>query len=121
MEPDPDLRELFAMQLARDPTLSVRATAEMFDEGLDLAREIRPDVIVFHQPPTGSISAMEAARRLREVLLDCRLVLVSQLEAQLEEARADPNIDAFVMLSDANAIPAGVRRALNRAARESPA
>ena len=114
VEPDADLRALFARQLDREPELSVRGTAETLDEGLELARQLCPDIIVFHQPETDSISALEAARLLREAVPTCQLVLVSQQEAQLEQAQEAGDLDACVMLSGATSVVRGVRRILDR-------
>lgn len=119
VEPDPDLRMLFAMQIGREASLSVAGEAAFVFEAVELASLLRPALVVMRLSANDEVTAADAARLLKEVAPACRIVLVSSNQTELDEAGSA--VDELVMLSDARSVVPAAKRALARAETESSA
>jgi two-component system, NarL family, response regulator NreC len=83
----PLLREGFAAALETDPALKVVGQAEDGEEGLRLARETQPDVVILdlRMPEMGGMTVLE---RLRTDVPDAKVLIVTATE------KAQPLLDA---------------------------
>src|SRR3954454_18515751 len=72
----PLIREGFAAALKTDPALEVVGQADGGDEGLRLAQELQPDVVILdlHMPEMGGMTALE---RLRSEVPDAKVLIVT--------------------------------------------
>ncbi len=87
VEDFPLMREAFAAALAHDPGIEVVGTTADGREGLELARELRPDVALLdlHMPELGGVMLLE---RLRTELPDARAIVITATE------KAEPLLDS---------------------------
>src|SRR3954462_4406727 len=83
----PLIREGFAAALEADPGLTIVGQAENGDEGLRLARELQPDVVILdlRMPAMGGMTVLE---RLRRETPDTKVLVVTATE------KAQPLLDA---------------------------
>jgi DNA-binding NarL/FixJ family response regulator len=83
----PLLREGFAAALETDPALKVIGQADGGEEGLRLARELQPDVVILdlRMPEMGGMTVLE---RLRTEAPDAKVLVVTATE------KAQPLLDA---------------------------
>jgi len=70
------VREMLSWRLAQEPDLEVLGTAEDAAQGLELAQQLRPDLITLDIDMPG-LSPFELARRVREELPDTRIFFLS--------------------------------------------
>lgn len=70
------VREMLSWRLAQEPDLEVLGTAEDAARGLDLARQLRPDLITL-DIDMPDLSPFELARRVGEELPDTRIFFLS--------------------------------------------
>jgi DNA-binding NarL/FixJ family response regulator len=87
VEDFPLMRDAFAAALARDPGIEVVGTAADGREGLELAHELTPDVMLvdLHMPELGGMMLLE---RLRTELPSVRALVVTATE------KVDPLLDS---------------------------
>jgi len=83
----PLIRSGFAAALETDPGIQIVGQADDGDEGLRLAQELRPDVVVLdlHMPGTGGMTVLE---RLRTQVPDSKVLVVTASE------KVQPLLDA---------------------------
>jgi two-component system NarL family response regulator len=83
----PLIREGFAAALETDPALTVVGQADDGEQGLRLARELQPDVVILdlHMPMMGGMSVLE---RLRPEAPEAKVLVVTATE------KAQPLLDA---------------------------
>jgi DNA-binding NarL/FixJ family response regulator len=91
------LAELFA----ENPTLSIAATAADGREALELARRLRPDVLVLDISMPG-LDGLEVARIIRKERLPVRVVILTMHKDAVNVRLAlDAGVDGYMLKDDA--------------------
>lgn len=91
------VRQSIAGRLAAEPDIEVVAKAASSGEmALELARRVRPDVVVMDIDMAG-IGGVEATRRIREELPQVRIVGLSMhVEPKIKQTMRDAGADAYL-------------------------
>lgn len=102
IEDDPDVQFLIESVFSMDSRFCAADVAESAEVALEWsAQTTKPGVIVLDQGLSGSLSGLDAARRLKEVAPFTKIILFTahaELQARAEE---EPAVDAFLLKTDA--------------------
>lgn len=106
----PDFRRIIRLTLERDRRFEVVGEADSGDEALELAAEHRPDVIILDLDMP--VSGQEVLPRLRELIPDLRVVVLTGLDPADFGGSAGLGVDAVVKKGSPSTV---VMRAVTRA------
>src|SRR5689334_16429130 len=71
------IRGALAALIALEPDMRVAGQVASGEEGVSLAREVRPDVAVLDIHLPGRFDGLETARQLREWVPECQLLMLT--------------------------------------------
>lgn len=106
----PDFRRIIRLTLERDRRFEVVGEADSGDEAVELAAEHQPDVIVLDLDMP--VSGQEVLPRLRELIPDLRVVVLTGLDPADFGGSAGLGVDAVVKKGSPSTV---VMRAVTRA------
>lgn len=106
----PDFRRIIRLTLERDRRFEVVGEADSGDEALELVAEHRPDVIILDLDMP--VSGQEVLPRLRELIPDLRVVVLTGLDPADFGGSAGLGVDAVVKKGSPSTV---VMRAVTRA------
>jgi DNA-binding NarL/FixJ family response regulator len=99
VEDDPDVRLLIETIFSMDSRFAVRSSAESAEEAVEAVRTEKPDIVVLDHG-LGKLTGLEAARQLKELAPQTKIILFTA-HAELEARTHDePAIDAFLLKTD---------------------
>lgn len=100
VDDDPNLRRGIRMRLAIEPDFAVIGETGDGWEALRLAGELQPDVVVM-EILLPSLDGLSAARRLREVCPQCRVIILTLHDEPIHRQHASQaGVSAFIRKHD---------------------
>jgi two-component system nitrate/nitrite response regulator NarL len=112
VEDDPDMRRLVRFVLGEDPRLEVSGEASTGEQGVELARETQPDLVVLDHFLEGPTTGLQVAPLIKEVAPQARIILFSSHDLAVEAGQT-PSVDAFVAKRDIHSLLAVARDLLD--------
>lgn len=102
IEDDADVRFLIKAMFRAEPRFEITGEAASADEALALISEseLAPDLVVLDHSLEGTVTGIELAPQLKQMLPSTKIILFTAYEHLKEEARAEPAIDAFLLKTD---------------------
>lgn len=95
VEDDADYRLLIRVALGADPRLEMSGEAPTVEDGLELAREAHPSLIILDHNLEGQMVGLSAAPRLKAAAPEAKILLFTAYDLEAE-ARREPAVDAFL-------------------------
>ncbi len=73
----PDIREYFQMILNREPDIDVIATAQSGKEGVCLAKELKPDVVLMDIQMETEHAGIDAAQKIKDCVPTAKVIILT--------------------------------------------
>ena len=100
VEDDPDIQSLIATIFSMDPRFSVTGLAESAEAGLELARDVKPEIIVLDDRLEGALTGVEAVPQFKEAAPDAKIILFTAHADLQARVVNQPAIDAFLLKTE---------------------
>jgi DNA-binding NarL/FixJ family response regulator len=95
VEDDPDYRLLIRVTLGADPRFEMSGEAPTVEDGIELAREAHPDLIILDHNLEGKMMGLSAAPELKAAAPESKILLFTAYDLEAE-ARREPAVDAYL-------------------------
>jgi CheY-like chemotaxis protein len=100
VEDDPDVQFLLETIFAMDPRFALARVVASAEEAVETAQTTEPEIIVLDHGLSGKLTGIEAARRIKELSPQTKIILFTA-HAELEaKSQDEPAIDAFLLKTD---------------------
>lgn len=110
----PDIRLLVRTMLAASSVIEVVGEAETPEDTVKVTEELAPDVIVLDQSFGPYARGTDIAPQLKEAAPAAKIVLFTAYQEAELHALAQTDVDAFVLKTRADELPAVVEQVGNR-------
>lgn len=111
VEDSPDMRMMVRAFLRRDPRIEIGGEADNAADAIELARTVRPGLIVLDHMIEGDIMGLEAAPLLKQAAPQAKILLFSAFDMR-KEALSEPAVDEFLSKAEIGELLSTVRRML---------
>ena len=113
VEDDPTIRSVIEILLSTEPDLELVGTAVTAEAGIDLVRELTPDLVLLDNQLEGAMTGLQAAPSIKDAAPSVVVLLCTALD--LKGAAADePAIDGYLRKDDLVDLVDVVRELLQR-------
>jgi DNA-binding NarL/FixJ family response regulator len=100
VEDDPDIQSLIETIFSMDPRFEVTGLAASAEDGLEIARATKPEIIVLDDRLSGALTGVDAVPHFKEAAPAAKIILFTA-HADLQARVVDqPAIDAFLLKTD---------------------
>jgi len=100
VEDDPDIQSLIETIFSMDPRFEVTGLAESAEDGLEIARATKPEIIVLDDRLSGALTGVDAVPHFKQAAPAAKIILFTA-HADLQARVVDqPAIDAFLLKTD---------------------
>ena len=113
VEDDPTIRSVIEILLSTEPDLELVGTAVTAEAGIDLVRDLAPDLVLLDNQLEGAMTGLQAAPSIKDAAPSVVVLLCTALD--LKNAAADePAIDGYLRKDDLVDLVDVVRELLQR-------
>ncbi len=100
VEDDPDIQSLIETIFSMDPRFLVTGLAESAEDGLELARTKKPEIIVLDDHLDGSLTGVDAVPQFKEAAPGAKIILFTAHADLQARVVNQPGIDAFLLKTE---------------------
>lgn len=115
VEDDPDVQFLIETVFSMDSRFAFAGVTATAEDALELAKKMRPRIIVLDHGLGGSLGGVEAAERLKETAPGAKIILFTAHAELRQQAAENPAIDAFVLKTDSTQLLAVAQELMDMA------
>ena len=101
LEDDLDLQLLIQLKLQRDSRLKFAGATTNFDDGIELIRSTKCQILILDHFIEGRIMGLEAAPLIKAVHPEIKIILFTSHDLAVEASR-EPSIDVYLQKRDMN-------------------
>ena len=101
LEDDLDLQLLIQLKLQRDSRLKFAGATTNFDDGIELVRSAKCQILILDHFIEGRIMGLEAAPLIKAVNPEIKIILFTSHDLAVEASR-EPAIDVYLQKRDMN-------------------
>ena len=100
VEDDPDIQSLIETIFSMDPRFLVTGLAESAENGLELARTKKPEIIVLDDRLDGSLTGVDAVPQFKAAAPGAKIILFTAHADLQARVVGQPGIDAFLLKTE---------------------
>ncbi|MCW2607363.1 MAG: DNA-binding response regulator [Frankiales bacterium] len=95
VEDDVTVRTVIEMLLETEPDLELVGSTATAEEGIELVRSLRPDLVLLDNQLEGRLTGLEAAPAMKRAHASAVVLLCTALDMQ-DRAEAEPAVDGYL-------------------------
>lgn len=99
VEDETTIRTVIEILLSTEPDLELVGTAATAEEGIDLVRDLAPDLVLLDNQLAGAMTGVQAAPTIKDVAPSVVVLLCTALDLH-ELAEREPAIDGYLRKDD---------------------
>jgi DNA-binding NarL/FixJ family response regulator len=100
VEDDPDIQSLIETIFSMDPRFVVTGLAKAAEDGLELARTTKPEIIVLDDRLDGSLTGVDAVPQFKQAAPKAKIILFTAHADLQARVVSQPGIDAFLLKTE---------------------
>jgi two-component system response regulator NreC len=99
VEDDPTIRSVIEILLSTEPDLELVGVAVTAEHGIELVRELAPDLVLLDNQLEGAMTGVQAAPSMKGAAPNVVVLLCTALDLAAV-AKAEPSIDGYLRKDD---------------------